>query len=275
MNNIRFGCHKCGQRLACEPPSLGTHISCPACKQQILIPTLEIVRCYELFDLGLRSPMDEVRQAHLATVKAWHPDGFTSEVERARAAEKTKELNQAFETITSYLTGTYQESRARVKAPEQPKPAPESKPRPAVQSQPKAASPAPAVAAPAIGSQKGFPIALALGGLGVFVGLGIIVWLVMGLVQRQGPVLRDDSTGTQWVQAKEHAKRTYCHAVLVEMEQSGTLRKYGVRVNEQFFFDGLETMFKQKNPDDLNSQLIELSTKLVQSDARPAGRPEQ
>jgi DNA-directed RNA polymerase subunit RPC12/RpoP len=268
MNDIRFACQKCGQRLACEPPSLGTRIQCPACKQRILVPTAEILECYQLLELGPRAPFDEVRQAHLDRVKVWAPDGSVTDPEwERRAAEKTNQLNQALQTITAYLTSTYTGPRAPVKSNEEPRPAPESKPRPAPEkrAEPKSTQPAAAArpSAGARGLRERFPMQWLLAGVGTMVGIALLVWLVMGLLQRPGLALTNESTGTQWLQANEAAKRAYCRAVLVELEQKGLLRKSGLRVNDAFFYDGLESACRQKNPDDLNSRLVDLSTKLI------------
>jgi hypothetical protein len=270
MNNIRFGCHKCGQRLACEPPSLGTRIQCPACKQSILVPTLEILQSYELLDLGLRAPFDEVKQAHLERVKAYHPDRFTDDPQSKQAAvEKARDLNKALETITSYLTGTYAESRPAAKPKQEPRtPPPEAKSAaPAEKRAESKPAPPQTAARPFTRTvETGSPIRWVLIAAGAAIVLiGAVVWLVISMMQRPGSTLTDDSTGTQWTQAKEAAKRAYCHAILVEMEQKGVLRQYGVRGNEQLFYDGLQALCRQKDSEDLNSRLFDLSTKVVSS----------
>jgi curved DNA-binding protein CbpA/DNA-directed RNA polymerase subunit RPC12/RpoP len=267
MNNIRFACQKCGQRLACEPPSLGTQIPCPACKQRILVPTVEILGCYQLFELGPRASFDEVKQAHLERVKAWHPDQFAKDPESTRrAAEKTGELNRALETITAYLRGTYTESRTSARAKEETRPEQENKQRSAAEKrpEPKAAQPAASYASagariPVTRSRVRWILVAA----GVTLAIALIVGLVIGFLQRQGTPLTDESTGTQWTQAKERAKRAYCRAILIEMEQKGMFRKSSLRVNDDFFYDGLEAIFRQQNPEDLNSKLVDVSAKLI------------
>src|SRR6478609_11811154 len=112
MNNIRFACRKCGQRLSCEPASLGTRIKCPACTQETLVPTTEILECYQVLELTPRASLNEVRQAHLERTKLWHPDRFTNDPEGSKkAADKSRELNRALETVGAYFAGTYVESR--------------------------------------------------------------------------------------------------------------------------------------------------------------------
>jgi DNA-directed RNA polymerase subunit RPC12/RpoP len=271
MNNIRFGCQKCGQRLACEPASLGTRIQCPACKQTILVPTLEIVRSYEVLELELRAPFDEVKQTHLERIKAWHPDRFTQEPDSGKkAADKTRELNRAFETITAYLGGTYVESRPRPVGRPETRPEPENKPAAPPEKRPEP-KPAPAAARPAAASPRSSesraPLALIVGGVTLAIALiAGLVWLALAILHKPGPVvLTDDSTGTQWLQAKEKDKRSYARSILVEMEQKGLLRQYGVRANDQFFYDGLEAVCRKQNPDDLNSKLVDLSVNLVRA----------
>ena len=267
MNNIRFACYKCGQRLACEPPSLGTQIQCPACKQRILVPTVEVLGCYQVFELGPRAPIDEVKQAHLERIKACHPDRLAQDPESGkRAAERIRELNQALQTITAYLTGTYTESRARSRAREETRPEQENKQRsaPEKRAEPKSTPPAASYASPGGPSgQTRSRVRWILVAAGVMIVIALVAGLVIGFMQSQGPALSDDSTGTQWTQAKESAKRAYCRAVLIEMEQKGVLRKAGLRVNDDFFYDGLEFIFRHQNPEDLNSKLVDLSTRLI------------
>ncbi|MDD4871138.1 MAG: hypothetical protein PHR77_11320 [Kiritimatiellae bacterium] len=38
MEDIRFVCTKCGQKLKCTPDNAGQKIECPACKKTVKIP---------------------------------------------------------------------------------------------------------------------------------------------------------------------------------------------------------------------------------------------
>jgi DNA-directed RNA polymerase subunit RPC12/RpoP len=267
MNNIRFACHKCGQRLACEPPSLGMQIQCPACKQRILVPTVEILGCYELLELGPRASFDEVKQAHLERIKAWHPDRFAKDPESGKsAAEKTREVNQALATITAYLKGTYTESRVSATAKKETRPEQENKQRSSAEklAEPKPTQPAASYASSGAHSpETRSRVRWILVAAGVTLAIALVVGLVIGFLQRRGPGLTDESTGTQWTQAKEMAKRAYCRAVLIEMEEKGILRKYRLRVNDDIVYDGLEAICRQQNPEDLNSRLVDLSAKAL------------
>jgi hypothetical protein len=279
MTDIRFACPQCRQRLACEPPSLGTQILCPACKKPILVPTAEIMECYRLFDLRPGLPLTEVKQAHVEGVKAWQPDNFPNDPEaQARAAEKTRELNQALARITAYLTGKLAEPRPAAKpVREEPKPAQESKPAPAPQAEkrpaPKAAS-APSRAANAydhLPKQRSALPWVLLGGVAVIACIALLIVFALPLLSPKGPALKHESTGAAWVKATPKAKQEYSRVILVEMEQKGVSRKLGLRINDAFFLEGLETLLGQKKPEDLDSSLFDLCSRLMNEAAPGRG----
>ena len=53
---------------------------------------------------------DEIKKAYRALAKKYHPDNFTDEGQRARAEEKMKEINAAYERIQRGDTGSGQRS---------------------------------------------------------------------------------------------------------------------------------------------------------------------
>lgn len=58
--------------------------------------------CYRLLDLDPRASDEEVRRAHRDLLKVWHPDRFAHDPSlRQKAEEKTKTINEAYETITN------------------------------------------------------------------------------------------------------------------------------------------------------------------------------
>ncbi|MGD0259555.1 MAG: J domain-containing protein [Verrucomicrobiota bacterium] len=78
--------------------------------------TDEIREYYRLFELEPGAGADAVKQAYRELLKVWHPDRFPDAKFQKRATEKTKALNEAYQKITAYLSGTYAESRASAKA---------------------------------------------------------------------------------------------------------------------------------------------------------------
>jgi hypothetical protein len=245
-------------------------IPCPACKQRILVPTVEILESFQLLELGARAPFDEVKQAHLERIKAWHPDQFAKDPAlEKQAAEKTKELNRALAIITAYQTGTSMptaESRTSSKAQPERRPEQEEKHRASTEqrAQPKSTPPdLSRVLSRTRSPEMRSWLKWALVAAGVMLFVALLAGLVFEFLQRRGPSLTDESTGAQWIQAKERAKRVYSHAVLVEFEQKGMLRQSRLRVNDDFFYDGLEAVCRKQNPEDLNSKLVDLSAKLI------------
>jgi hypothetical protein len=238
--------------------------------------------CYQALEITPRASLNEIRQAHVERVKLWHPDRFTDDPSGAKqAAEKTRELNRALETIGAYFAGTYTETpRPAPKPKQEPRPEPESKPR--TEPEPKAQpEPKPRPAAEKRPEPKTAPAATnyppsvlagpqrapwvkwaAIGAVGVVM-FALIVGLVILILQRGGATLTDQSTLSQWVRSKEGAKRAYAHYILVELEQRGMLRKTSLRLNDDFFYDGLEALTRDKNPETMDSRLVDLSEKLV------------
>ena len=78
--------------------------------------TDEIEECYRLFELEPGAGAEAVKQAYRELLKVWHPDRFPDAKFQRRATEKTKALNEAYQKITAYLSGTCTESRTSAKA---------------------------------------------------------------------------------------------------------------------------------------------------------------
>ena len=72
--------------------------------------TDEIKECYRLFDLEPGAEAEAVKQAYRELLKVWHPDRFPDAKFQKRATEKTKALNEGYQKITAYLSGTDTES---------------------------------------------------------------------------------------------------------------------------------------------------------------------
>jgi TPR repeat protein len=78
--------------------------------------TDEIEECYRLFELEPGVGAEAVKQAYRELLKVWHPDRFPDAKFQKRATEKTKALNEGYQKITAYLSGTCSESRASAEA---------------------------------------------------------------------------------------------------------------------------------------------------------------
>ena len=72
--------------------------------------TDEIEECYRLFELEPEAGAEAVKQAYRELLKVWHPDRFPDAKFQKRATEKTKALNEGYQKLTAYLSGTYTES---------------------------------------------------------------------------------------------------------------------------------------------------------------------
>jgi len=66
---------------------------------------MDIKRCFEILELGPDTSFDEVKQAYKDLVNIWHPDRFSTNPRLIQKAEKKlKEINQAYETLSSFLS---------------------------------------------------------------------------------------------------------------------------------------------------------------------------
>jgi curved DNA-binding protein CbpA len=68
---------------------------------------MDIERCYKILELDPDSSLAEVRQAYRDSVSIWHPDRFGGSNPRLirKAEGKLKEINEAYETLVSSLSG--------------------------------------------------------------------------------------------------------------------------------------------------------------------------
>ena len=58
--------------------------------------------CYRTLELPFGAPEEEVKRAYRDLTKVWHPDRFAHDPSlRAKAEEKLKKINEAYETIGS------------------------------------------------------------------------------------------------------------------------------------------------------------------------------
>jgi len=67
---------------------------------------MDIRRCFEILELESGASPDEAKQAYKDIVNVWHPDRFSSNPRlKRKAEEKLKEVNVAYETVQSFLSG--------------------------------------------------------------------------------------------------------------------------------------------------------------------------
>jgi hypothetical protein len=60
----------------------------------------ELRECYRLLETAPESSPEELKRAYRDLVKVWHPDRFADDPRlQARAQEKLKQINQAYEAI--------------------------------------------------------------------------------------------------------------------------------------------------------------------------------
>ena len=59
-------------------------------------------QCYEILGVPPGATQEQIKQAYHDLVKVWHPDRFGSDARlQARAQEKLKEINEAYDAILS------------------------------------------------------------------------------------------------------------------------------------------------------------------------------
>ena len=67
---------------------------------------MDIWRCFEILELESGASPDEAKQAYKDIVNVWHPDRFSNNPRlKQKAEEKLKEVNVAYETVKSFLSG--------------------------------------------------------------------------------------------------------------------------------------------------------------------------
>ena len=66
---------------------------------------MEIQRCFETLDLTQDASIEDVRQAYKDLVNIWHPDRVPDNSRlKKKAEEKLKDINLAYEELTSFLS---------------------------------------------------------------------------------------------------------------------------------------------------------------------------
>jgi curved DNA-binding protein CbpA len=58
---------------------------------------------YEIFDLPFNTTQEKIKQQYYFLVYAWHPDKFSSPAQKAKAEEKIKVINEAYEVLSNPL----------------------------------------------------------------------------------------------------------------------------------------------------------------------------
>ena len=65
---------------------------------------MDVKRYFEILELTPGASVEELNQAYKDLVNIWHPDRFSNNPRlKQRAEEKLKEVNQAYETVKSFL----------------------------------------------------------------------------------------------------------------------------------------------------------------------------
>jgi len=66
---------------------------------------MEIQKCFEALDVSPEASIEDVRQAYKDLVNIWHPDRVPDNPRlKKKAEEKLKDINLAYEELTSFLT---------------------------------------------------------------------------------------------------------------------------------------------------------------------------
>jgi curved DNA-binding protein CbpA len=66
---------------------------------------MEIKKCFEILEIDPNASIDEAKQAYKDIVNVWHPDRFShNDRLKEKAEKKLKDVNIAYETLTSFLS---------------------------------------------------------------------------------------------------------------------------------------------------------------------------
>ncbi len=67
---------------------------------------MDIQQCFEILELNPGISMEEAKLTYRDLIKVWHPDRFAGDSRlQTKADKKLKQINLAYETIVSYLSG--------------------------------------------------------------------------------------------------------------------------------------------------------------------------
>jgi len=66
---------------------------------------MDIRQCFDVLELDSNANLDEAKQAYKDMVNIWHPDRFSNNPRlKQKAEDKLKEINEAYETVHSFLS---------------------------------------------------------------------------------------------------------------------------------------------------------------------------
>jgi len=66
---------------------------------------MDIRQCFDVLELDSNASIDEAKQAYKDMVNIWHPDRFSNNPRlKQKAEDKLKEINEAYETVQSFLS---------------------------------------------------------------------------------------------------------------------------------------------------------------------------
>ena len=87
---------------------------------------MEIKKCFEILEIDPNASIDEAKQAYKDIVNVWHPDRFChNDRLKEKAEKKLKDVNIAYETLTSFLSSKKRHWLGSEQAPQTKKPAKE------------------------------------------------------------------------------------------------------------------------------------------------------
>ncbi len=87
---------------------------------------------YEILELPSDATQEEIREQYYFLIQAWHPDKFPRPAQKARAEERSKEINIAYSVLKDVQKRAKYDSEHRVRTltsrEDDPSPAAERKP---------------------------------------------------------------------------------------------------------------------------------------------------
>ncbi len=70
---------------------------------------------YEILELPSDATQEEIREQYYFLIQAWHPDKFPRPAQKARAEEKSKEINIAYSVLKDVQKRAQYDSEHRVR----------------------------------------------------------------------------------------------------------------------------------------------------------------
>ena len=74
---------------------------------------------YEILEVEPDATQDQIREQYLFLIQAWHPDKFPNAAQKAKAEEKTKAINAAYEILRNSVKRTEYDRSTRFSKPNQ------------------------------------------------------------------------------------------------------------------------------------------------------------